>query len=357
MTVFNIRDDFADISATIEELALSGLGFELVIAMSRAGGFTGDAYRTYTDVAGLTADAELSAAQRVIASAPFQQTLKPDRIHIAMANSTTPETYAQALDQAEDAGLNAYFVCCESRADADVLAIATWVSTRRRLYIAQSGDASWLTAGIPAGLSALSTNPRVLVVYHPTATQGAAEAIAGSASAVDPNRSRIAFTAKVSTVTAYTLTATEAGFAIDNNALIIVPPSVGASTRYPYSRGAKVQDGEYAYAMIAKDLWEDRVETQILQTYLGQAAKNQDWPFDDGGRSLALADAVKWTEALMSSPGKPLWFRRGRVDLPDGYDLDATMDESTFTITVEGDIAILDGTIKVAAAVTLTRGA
>lgn len=350
----NIRDEFVSASVPVEEVASTGVSFVLAYVVKKAGAV---AVKTFTSAAGVNADADLTSGQKAKIATAFGQSLRPSYVYVITANTSASQDYDDALTAAKAAGLSWYYTGCESRVAADIKTVSDWVQTNGGLYLAQSADNDWIdTAGGPAafasgGASDISTNFRTMVVYHPTDAQGADVAILAAASAVDVDVRAPAFNAQVSGVTAYTLTTSEAANAYGANCIYLIPPTQGASTRYPAPRSILTYTGETPSAYVAADWFADRWSTDVVNDYLAFAATDSKYPWSRDGIALAVGKAVS-----RAQQGIRAGHFTTSTTYPDGYTFTGSL-VSNFGIALTGAIQYLDAARSVSLVAPLTRGA
>lgn len=208
----------------------AGFGTQLHLVDQAAGNtLDGDRWREYADLTEVQTDVTagfLTAAALAKATAVFSQRPKPAAIRFGRVDTGGAETYADALAAciADDDGF--YGVSADSRADADILALATPVEALEKILCVQSDDATWLTSGLPAGLTALAGKERSIVCYHDEDAEPMAEGYLSNRLVFNPDTQSAPWdAAPVKGVSAYTaaLTTTQRTLAIGNNANVGLP--------------------------------------------------------------------------------------------------------------------------------------
>jgi hypothetical protein len=142
-----------------------------------ANSLNGDTFRTYLSASDAEADATagyISATTEQALIDAFSETVAPEKILVGSVDLVGGDTYDDALNACAAAGANFYGVCIQSRADADILALSSAVETDAyRIYIYQSDEATWKTAGYPVALAALEGRERTVGFYHDTDAENA----------------------------------------------------------------------------------------------------------------------------------------------------------------------------------------
>ena len=151
----------------------AGFGTVLLLvaqATNSLNGVRGLTWTSYEDAVTANTAGYISAGTLAAAAAAFAQRPKPAQFKVARADLGGGEDYAEALTAAIAFDSDFYGVCCDSRVDANIVLVSELVeaSTKKMLYALQGDDASWLTAGVPAGLSAIDGSERTLACYHTT---------------------------------------------------------------------------------------------------------------------------------------------------------------------------------------------
>ncbi|MEL6347043.1 MAG: DUF3383 family protein [Myxococcota bacterium] len=179
------HSDTITVSIALSDLPPSRRGFStpLLLVPLAANGLGGGAVRSVTfssiDEAQTARTAsEISAETLARVTTLFAQRdsfgRTPDRIIVGnadLAASPTPETYADAYDVMRNLGLDFYAVYLESRTAADILGLAAQVeAVGEHLLGVVLSDVEVLTAGLPAGLTALGAYERTVAYFHDVAT-------------------------------------------------------------------------------------------------------------------------------------------------------------------------------------------
>ena len=119
----------------------------------------------------------------------FAQPPRPDTVASIWKDIDGNEpTYSEALTAAEATNDDDfYFITIDARIDVDILDVATWVSTRKKLFSAQTSDADLLagTAGNIGEDLRLATRRRTMLSYYSVDTTPMAEGIIAIQAAAD----------------------------------------------------------------------------------------------------------------------------------------------------------------------------
>lgn len=156
-------------------LQIAGFGIPLLIVDHTTSDLGGDRVREYTDVAGAAADVtagDLSAAALAAITAAFSQRTPPQSVKVGRTDAGDADLAAtyQAIKVADP---DFYGVALEPRTPALQVNLSAAVEADSRIFVAQSSDAGWLTAGTPAAYTAIAGSERTAIVYHDTAAEWA----------------------------------------------------------------------------------------------------------------------------------------------------------------------------------------
>ena len=184
---------------------------------------------TYTSLDAVQADVAAGYADAIVeaaATAYFANQDRPRGLVVGRYDSGSAETLADGLDRALLDGTNFYVVVVDTRVAAAQVAFAADIQSReasdqRFLYLAQSSDSDWLTAGVPAAYSTM-TQERAIVVFHDTDGVRCDAGWAARALNYDPSERSAPWDAPVRDVAALAASVTSAQRAacIANNANI-----------------------------------------------------------------------------------------------------------------------------------------
>lgn len=281
---------------TLAAAPLTRAGFgSLLLLVDEAGGtnLNGDRFRSYSSYTEVAADVTAgyvsatvgAAAQDIFGNAGVASLL----IGRVDTGSGTPETYPGALQLCIDDGANFYGVACDSRADAVIVALSAAVEALAQpaMLIVQSDDATWLTSGLPSGLTALAGKERTAVLYHTTDAEWGAECWAASRLKFDLDAQSAGWTGSVQNVAAYTsnLSSTQIGFLEANYCNYGLP--FGSTTFFVY-KGVTCA-GRPIYHQVTADWLEVRLQEDMTQLLLDYAARGAKLPIDIRGQAQVQA--------------------------------------------------------------------
>uniref|UniRef100_A0A6M3M731 Tail sheath protein n=1 Tax=viral metagenome TaxID=1070528 RepID=A0A6M3M731_9ZZZZ len=165
-----------------------------------------DRYRQYNDYASMVTDAAvLSAAVLQAGQDFFAQPGNKAYLLVGRINTGGAETYSTGavLVKAAIAAAGATYwgVCLDKRTTAEILLVAADMATDEYgMCFIQSADATWLTAGYPAALTALENNERCSVCYHDTDTEWMDTSWFGNRLAFDPDEASAGWPASLANV-------------------------------------------------------------------------------------------------------------------------------------------------------------
>ena len=334
------------LTITIDPLPSGVQGLGPMIYIDPSSSLDGDRVRTYTTVAGATAD---NTAGYLSADAL-------DAVTLALGQSPRPASVLVGRkaggEDWDDAAIacaavaSFTFVTIASRTIADFMTLAAWSDTTLdKIAVVQNGDASWLNSGVPAGFTA---HPSLAVVYHPTATEHAAEAYAAILSAVDADVVAPAGWATITGIDTYDLTATQAGFAAGNFANALLPLRDNGTDRNIHH--GYVSTGERVSAVITRAWTAIKIEAAVADLFASYYAAGRRLPLDARGEAAILSIL-----SAIGAEGLAAGHYTTRADLPDGYAFATSIDAGTLTIEVAGQYGLLDKVEAFSISLNLTR--
>lgn len=349
---FTWLSQLLSVTATVQQAVRSVTGFGVLAYVSDVT-LDGDRTRTYTSVAGATTDFDagyLDADTLAAITEAFAQSPRPSSMMVIRADISGVETYVDGLNAAEAAGALFYAVTISSRTASDHVAVDAWVAARRKIALFQSSDSDWLTSGVPAGYSSITSSVASGVVAHPTNTEHADVAALARAMALDPVGTGQApsFTGPLLSISSYTITSAQAVFALANNCNLLGPYQTGGTS--VVFRPGTVLSGEYFYATYAKHWTEAYLETYLLGLFAQYDSAGTKFPANDGGLRAIVAQCDR-----VGKLGLDVGHYTRRTDLPEGYEFSATLSSAT-AVTVTGDVGLLDAVQSITVTVDLTRG-
>lgn len=262
------------VTVTLSTLAPTSAGFStaLLLVPLATNSLNGVRVVEYTSLALAQAAATatyISAATLAILTDGFGQSPPPASIKVGYVDLVGSETYATGLTAciAYDAAF--YGVCIFVRTTTEQAAVGALIEThaKKMLFMAQSGDSSWLDSGIPAALSAMALYERTAFVYHDVATEGADLAYLCNRLQYNPDTQSVAWNAfSVGTVGAYSVQLTEAQrlFALNNN--INVLAQYGGATLSP-DKGVVLTSAVTGGRPIEEIITADWFATRLLERF------------------------------------------------------------------------------------------
>jgi len=286
------HDKQIQISILLDPPPAGVAGFIPLILGDEADGNTldGDRVRTYLTPSAVDADETAGFLSEDVANAVrlgFSQTPRPAEIKVGRVDTTATEGYDEALTAIEGIDPDFYGIVADTRLAADQVAIATWTEARDRIFLLQSDDADWITAGIAGDFSAIADYENTAVVFHDTPAQLADSAWCANRLAFSPDVTSAPWDANLSGVQGYatTLTETEQGHAEDNNVNLVLP--FGSATTYLASDGVGVNlAGRQISEIVTKHWFKRRLQEAVIATKIRQTGLGQKIPVSLDGVAL-----------------------------------------------------------------------
>jgi len=239
------HDDLIDISITLAQPVSGGASFTtlaIIVDGTTPGGGRSAEYANPEEVAADVALTNLNAIAQEIADVAFAQNNPPEKIIFIGVDTTAPETYVDALDDAIAGGVDFYGLGVDSRTPAEIIAVATDIENKADsgifyLFAFQDDDSDWLTTGIPAAYSAIADFERTVCCYHDDNANDATSdrldiALMAERLSIDPDVRSAGWNTPVTSVDALTtpFTATQKTYARENNANAALPLGTRTST-------------------------------------------------------------------------------------------------------------------------------
>ena len=236
---------------------------------------------------------DVSAWVLAAATEVFGQTPAVPSITVGNQDTVAVETVEAALNLVLAETTDFYYVCLESRADADILSGRTWVNTKaaagsKYLVVAQSDDASWLDSGVPAGLSAIAATERLAIVYHSVDAECRAEQLVGKVAGFDPDERSAPFNVaadNIGTFTALALTQTQKGFIRSNYANVALP----MGSYDPYFDPGVNCNNRSLYEIVTADWLEVRIREALADLYAAKSYAGLKVPVNRTGQQEIAA--------------------------------------------------------------------
>jgi len=286
------HEDNVQITITLDPPPQAGLDFQTVLLLRDAITLDGDRVRTYTSLNSVQSDEDAGFVDAFVtewARVAFSQKPAPKQIKVGRVDTVGGESYEDAYDLILAEDCDFYAICMDSRTPATQVAFALAIEADeaeglRHLFIFQSSDASWLTAGIPAAYATLADLERWAVVYHDDDAQVQDGAWAVSRTVFDPDIRSYPWDGQI--------------FATDN--LTTAPDDTAkghlddnsANHGLPYG-GADVWidkgvngSGRFLHELVTADWFYARLLEDTTAFKIKYSARGRKVPLDDVGRSL-----------------------------------------------------------------------
>lgn len=230
----------------------------------------------------------ISATTLDFLQAAFSQIPTPAVVKVGRQDTAGTETIPEAIAAIEQFDPDWYGLAIYSRTDADIVAAADDLEARNKLFVGQSDDASWLDAGLPAGLATLSDNERTAMVFHDADAQPADLAWLVSRLVFDPDTTSAPWEGQVRDVAALTtgLTAAQRNFITDTNKGNVGLPFSSAPV---YMSPGQNMTGRGFYEMLSADWFKARVSEDVAFLKLQHTARGEKLTVDAVGQAKILA--------------------------------------------------------------------
>jgi hypothetical protein len=285
------HEDNIQITITLDPPPTEGLDFETVLLLREGITLGGDRVRTYTSVNSVEADetaGDVDAFVTEWARVAFSQSPPPKQIKVGRKD-LVGETYEDAYDAVLVEDCDFYPVVIDSRDAATQVAFSGAIEADeadglRRLFVLQSSDADWKTAGLPAAYSTLAGRERTAVVFHDDNAEVADGAWAVSRAVFDPDVRSAPWDGQIFEVANLTAapTDTEKGHLDDNHANHGLPYGNADMWIDP---GVNVV-GRFLHELVTADWFYARLLEDTAAFKIKYSARGRKVPLDDVGRSL-----------------------------------------------------------------------
>jgi hypothetical protein len=280
------------VSVLFSTLPPARAGFNCVLglvdkATNTLGGSRVKTYTSALDVSTSLLATEISATTAAQLNAAFAQQPTPTRVKLANHDTGASETLTAALAAIEAVDTDWYGSCLYSRVAADIVTWAGLMETRKKVFVAQSADSSWLDSGVPSGFSTIVTDERTGVIYHDTAAQGADLAWLASRLVFDPDLQSAPFEGFVRSINAYAtaLTPAQRDFVVTNNANAGLPFS--SAVQFYVSPGVNLR-GRSLYEIVSADWFAARVSEDITQLRIDHTSRGEKILVDPSGQAKIM---------------------------------------------------------------------
>jgi hypothetical protein len=276
------HDTNITINISLEAAPPTLFGFNVMVVGESA---MSDRVRSYASAGEVDADSDLSTAQKDALKVAFAQVPRPGLVKFGKkVGGGSPESWTDALTAIEAADPNWYGLAIESRTSADLVAAAGWVETRTKLFVGQSADSGWLTTGVPAAFSTITSNERTAIIFHDEATEYADIAWLAARLVFDPDTFSVPWDTQIRGVAAYTsaLTTGQRGFVLENNANAMLPYG---SVETFVDPGVNIS-GRTIDEIVTADWFKLRLESKIAQAKINASARGEKIPLGRVGVSI-----------------------------------------------------------------------
>lgn len=269
-----------------------GFGTVLILA-DEAEGTTldGDRVRTYESYQAAQADSanlgdDVLEALRVA----FSQPRPPAQIKVGRVDTAGSETWLQGYQACLEADGDFYGVVALDTSATNQVALSAQIEAERRIFVAQSGLADWLTSGGPSAISAIKENERTAFVYHDEADEYAAVALAVNRLSFNPDNVSAPWSCRLAAVAPYTtgLTDTQKGHARANNINLMLPFGPVENWVDP---GVNIA-GRPMYQIITRDWFVTRLEERVALRKIQASEQGRKITVDAVGQEIFRAEGM-----------------------------------------------------------------
>lgn len=290
MAVLPTHDSNITINITLAAAPADGNSFGIPIRFVplATNSLDGDVVRSYTNTTDVSDDLTagfISAASSAALIDGFSQIPKPPILKLASIDLVGGDFVDDAYAAAKLVDDVFYGVTQESRTDADILLLSAVVEADRRIYVLQSDEATWLTAGYPAGLAAVEDRERSILAYHDDDAQNFDFAWAASRLVFDPDVKSAPWIGQVREVAALTaLTEGQKTFLLANDG------NVGlrfGSTAFFVMEGTNAAGRPISH-IITMDWIFENLQDDLIALIADLAADGQKLTVDDEGQAKGL---------------------------------------------------------------------
>lgn len=278
-------------------VVLSGLprqqvsfGTVLFLVAQATNSLNGDRVVAYSSAAAAEADnaaGYISAATYAVIVDMFSQRPAPTTVLVGRVDLVGGETYPQGYTAVKAVRTDFYVVCCDDRTASVHMAMAAVIETERRLFVAQSDDADWLTTGLPSGYSGWDAYERSVMVYYTTDATGVAESWAANRIAFSADDKSVPWHSPVRSIAAMTAPSdTEKGYLDANNANHGLPYA-GSGFTFCMDPGFTAT-GRPIYEIVSADWLVTRCEEDFAALVMGLADRGNKLPISEKGQLVVL---------------------------------------------------------------------
>lgn len=279
-------DNYIDVTVTKEGAIVTRQGFGTIAFINdNAIQNANTRLKLYSSLDEITDDGFSTSSQFYKwAQIVFSQTPAPTQVASLWWDDSNNETLADALDDAQDSnGGDFYFLNLDSRATADISAVAVWAEAEKKVFVAQSSADDILTSTEPniANTLAAANYKRTALIWHAADAEfadGAWTSI-GAAADLDSTDGVITWANKqLAGVTVNELTTTEMNNVWDYNAnTYTVVGGVGIT-----SKGTSAE-GQFIDFTTTLDWTYFRIQEALFSVLISTSTKI---PYTDAGIAL-----------------------------------------------------------------------
>lgn len=283
----------ATISLSGVPLQRTNFGTVLYLVAQATNSLNGDRVVAYTTAADAEADnaaGYISAATYAVIVDMFSQQPAPSTVLVGRVDLVGGETYPQGYTAVKAVRTDFYAVCCDDRTGSVHMAMAAVIETERRIFVAQSDDADWLTTGLPSAYSGWDAYERSVMMYYDTDATGVAESWAANRLAWNADEKSSPWHCALRSIAAMSSlpTDTQKGFLDANNANHGLP--YGGFTFYVDP--GYTATGRPVYEIISVDWLVTRIEEDVAALIAGLSDRGDKLPISEKGQ-LAILGKIK----------------------------------------------------------------
>ncbi len=328
-------NDIVNVTITRETVVPLGLSFGWVNFVSVNAAFT-PKIKLYGSIEEVNADSSAGADTKAFAALYFGQQVRPTRLYVTKKGA---DTYVVALSAAEVLNNDWYGVVIASALDADVLAVAGWVESRTKIFVARGAAADVLdsedTEDIASALQDLNYDRTAFFYHHLAASVPVEAAPLGLQMPKKPGSSQWAYK-RLAGIVPSPLSVGERTAALNKNANVY-------SDRANLSvfESGRMVSGEWIDIIVGIDSLTADIRTRVWNQFIN----NEKIPYTDDGVNVvvnaieaALAQGVR--DGILAATPPPF------VRAPLVADIDSSVKGNRILPDVEFGGTLAGGIIK-----------
>jgi hypothetical protein len=286
--------DLVPVDVTIQDPNVAQVSLSEVLFISSDSTLGGTdrvrSYGSYAEVAAALTAGTVSATAAAAAAIAFGQPRKPDAFLIGRRNGAGSETWAAAYAAiiADPLGATAFGICIDSRADANILAVAAAIATEgERLGFFQANNADLLSGALSSStLAALAGNDFVRLYYHTTDSEYLDVAHAVDRLAWDADEQSVPWNSAVAGVATYAeLTAAQKAQALANNVNIM--RLFGSETRWVDP--GRDMESRPGHQQVTRLWFKVRLAERAADLLVTRSAAGLKLPLNAAGQTIVVA--------------------------------------------------------------------